>query len=82
MAKSDPLSAAQRRKIRRISAPNEPSHSEEGGEINDDVAAEQSITVSASPQVPYQVVIATVDVVRTSPDGAELFPNVALGVVR
>ncbi len=43
---------------------------------------EQSVTVTANPQVPYQVVIATVDAIRTSPSGDDLFPDVAFGVVR
>lgn len=45
-------------------------------------ASEHTITVSANPQVPYDVVIATLDAVRTSPSGEELFPDAAFAVVR
>jgi biopolymer transport protein ExbD len=45
-------------------------------------AGDRSVTITANPQVPYQVVIATVDAVRTSRDGDDLFPDVAFGVAR
>jgi biopolymer transport protein ExbD len=45
-------------------------------------ASERGVIVSASPEIPYDVLIATVDAVRTSPDGEELFPDVRFAVVR
>jgi biopolymer transport protein ExbD len=45
-------------------------------------AEERNVTVTASPQVPYDVLIATVDAVRSSREGEDLFPEVAFGVVR
>lgn len=45
-------------------------------------ANEQGVTVSANPQIPYDVMIATFDALRTSDQGSDLFPNVAFGVVR
>jgi biopolymer transport protein ExbD len=45
-------------------------------------AGERGVTVSASPAVPYEVVIATVDAVRTSEAGAQLFPEVAFAIAR
>jgi len=45
-------------------------------------AAEQQVTVTANPEVPYDTVIATFDALRTSREGHELFPDVAFGVVR
>lgn len=45
-------------------------------------AQEEGVTVSANPQIPYEVMIATFDALRTSAQGNELFPNVAFGVAR
>jgi biopolymer transport protein TolR len=44
--------------------------------------AERDVVISANPQVPYQVVIATLDAVRRTDNGDELFPNVTFGVAR
>jgi biopolymer transport protein ExbD len=43
---------------------------------------EAGVIVSANPQIPYDVVIATFDALRTSPDGDNLFPDVSFGVAR
>ncbi len=45
-------------------------------------ADERSVTVSADPGVPYQTLIATLDAVRQTDDGKDLFPDVALAVAR
>jgi biopolymer transport protein TolR len=47
-----------------------------------DFADETSVTLSASSGVRYESVIATMDAVRTTDDGKDLFPDVAFGVVR
>ena len=47
-----------------------------------DFAVERDVTISASPQIPYEVVIATFDAVRRSDSGDELFPEVSLGIAR
>ena len=45
-------------------------------------ADERDVTISANAQVPYDVVIATLDAMRKTDDGDELFPQVSFGVVR
>ena len=45
-------------------------------------ADDKSITLTASLDVRYESLIATMDAVRTSDDGKDLFPDVAFGVVR
>jgi biopolymer transport protein ExbD len=45
-------------------------------------ASERAVIVSASPEIPYDVLVATVDAVRTTPEGEELFPDVRFAVVR
>jgi biopolymer transport protein ExbD len=47
-----------------------------------DFAAESGVTISANPQVPYDVVVATLDAVRRDEGGAELFPDVSFAVAR
>jgi len=47
-----------------------------------DSKSEQMVTVSANPSVPYQVVINTVDAVRKSESGDDLFPDVSFAVAR
>ena len=44
--------------------------------------AERDVTISAKPGVPYQVVIATLDAVRRTESGDDLFPEVTFGVAR
>lgn len=45
-------------------------------------ADERDVTISANAQVPYEVVIATLDAMRKTDDGNELFPTVSFGVAR
>jgi len=47
-----------------------------------DFSTEQSVTISANPQIPYQVVVSTMDAVRNNPRGEPLFPDVSFGVAR
>jgi hypothetical protein len=47
-----------------------------------DFKDENSVTLSASPEIRYEALIATMDAVRMTDDGKELFPDVAFGVVR
>ena len=47
-----------------------------------DRADERDVTISANPDVPYDVVIATLDAVRRTEAGTDLFPNVTFGVAR
>jgi biopolymer transport protein TolR len=43
---------------------------------------DKSVTITASPAVRYESLVATMDAVRQTDDGKELFPDVAFGVVR
>jgi len=43
---------------------------------------ERDVTISANPQVPYDVVIATLDAMRRTDSGDDLFPKVSFGVAR
>lgn len=43
---------------------------------------EMGVTISANPQIPYQVVISTMDAVRKNEQGDELFPDVSFGLAR
>jgi biopolymer transport protein ExbD len=45
-------------------------------------ANENGVTITANPNVPYDVVVATMDAVRSSTDGADLFPEVSLAIAR
>ena|ERR1700690_1254721 len=47
-----------------------------------DFADETSVTISANPNIPYQVVIGTMDAVRKTEDGKDLFPDVNFGLAR
>lgn len=49
---------------------------------NASAAAERDVTISANPEVPYQVVIATLDAMRRTDSGDDLFPEVTFGVAR
>jgi biopolymer transport protein ExbD len=46
-----------------------------------DFAAEEQVTVTASPDVPYQTLVAVMDALRSDERG-QLFPAVHLGVAR
>ena len=43
---------------------------------------ERDVLISANPQVPYDVVIATLDAMRRTDSGDDLFPQVSFGVAR
>ncbi len=43
---------------------------------------ETSVTVSANPNIPYYAVIGTIDAVRKTDDGKELFPDVNFGLAK
>ena len=45
-------------------------------------ADERDVTISANAQVPYDVVIATLDAMRRTDSGDDLFPQVSFGVAR
>lgn len=47
------------------------------GAVDDDV-----VTISASPSVPFETLVATMDAARATPEGGALFPKVQLGVTR
>ncbi|MCA9587173.1 MAG: biopolymer transporter ExbD [Myxococcales bacterium] len=47
-----------------------------------DFKDESSVTISANPQIPYQVIISTMDAVRKDEAGEELFPEVQFGLAR
>ena len=43
---------------------------------------ETNVTLTANPAIRYETVIATMDAVRSTDDGKDLFPDVNLAVVR
>jgi biopolymer transport protein TolR len=45
-------------------------------------ADDRDVTISANGQVPYDIVIATLDAMRKTDDGDDLFPKVSFGVAR
>lgn len=48
-----------------------------------DFKDETAVTISGNPNIPYQVIIGTIDAVRNANDnGEELFPDVSFGVAR
>ena len=47
-----------------------------------DFKDETGVTISANPQIPYQVVISTMDAVRKNEAGEDLFPEVSFGIAR
>jgi biopolymer transport protein TolR len=50
--------------------------------LSPDFANESQVTISANPNIPYQAIISTIDAVRKSPEGEELFPDVNFGLAR
>jgi biopolymer transport protein ExbD len=46
-----------------------------------DFLTETHVAISANPNIAYQVVISTMDALRTADNGEELFPEVNFGVV-
>jgi biopolymer transport protein TolR len=47
-----------------------------------DFKDEESVTISANPQIPYQAVISTIDALRKDDKGEKLFPEVNFGLAR
>ena len=47
-----------------------------------DFVDERSVTISANPAIRYETIIATMDAVRQTEQGSDLFPDVSFGVVR
>lgn len=47
-----------------------------------DFKDEVGVTISANPQIPYQVIISTMDAVRNDEAGEQLFPDVSFGVIK
>lgn len=45
-------------------------------------SGERTVTISANPNIPYDVIIATTDALRTSVDGDPLFPDVLFAIAR
>jgi biopolymer transport protein ExbD len=50
--------------------------------LSDDFKDETSVTISANPNIPYSVVIGTMDALRNDDDGKTLFPEVLFGLAR
>jgi biopolymer transport protein TolR len=46
------------------------------------VREETSVTISANPNIPYQVIVSTIDACRKDDQGQELFPDVQFGLPR
>ena len=45
-----------------------------------EAAEETAATLTANKDVPYQVIVSTIDAIRRSDDGQELFPDINFGV--
>jgi hypothetical protein len=45
-----------------------------------EAADETAATLTANKDIPYQVIIGTVDAIRKADDGQELFPDINFGV--
>jgi biopolymer transport protein TolR len=50
--------------------------------LSPDFATERQATISANGDVRYQTIISTIDAIRKSADGQELFPEVFFGVAQ
>jgi biopolymer transport protein TolR len=50
--------------------------------ISPDFASETAVTISANANIPYQVIIATIDALRRAENGDELFPDVNFGLAK
>jgi biopolymer transport protein ExbD len=49
-------------------------------EAPEEVRDETSVTISANPNIPYQIIIGAIDAVRNDDQGKDLFPDVQFGV--
>lgn len=45
-----------------------------------EAAEETAATLTANKDIPYQVIVSTIDAIRRSDDGQELFPDINFGV--
>lgn len=50
--------------------------------LSDDFKGETQVALTANADIPYQVVVSTIDALRTANDGDELFPEVNFGVAK
>lgn len=51
-------------------------------EAPEEVRDETNVTISANPNIPYQVIVSTIDAVRRDEEGRDLFPDVQFGLPR
>jgi hypothetical protein len=51
-------------------------------EAPEEVRDETSVTFTANPNIPLQVIVSAIDAVRQDPDGKDLFPDVQFGLSR
>jgi len=51
-------------------------------DISTDFAAETQVTITANPGIDYQIIVRTMDALRASKEGEDLFPDVHFGVPR
>lgn len=49
---------------------------------SDKFAEETNVTISANPNIPYQAVISTMDAIRKTDTGDDLFPDVNFGLAK
>jgi biopolymer transport protein TolR len=50
--------------------------------LSPDFKEETQVTISANPNIPYQAIVSTIDAVRKSDSGEDLFPDVNFGLAR
>jgi biopolymer transport protein ExbD len=50
--------------------------------LSDDFKDEDQVAITANPEIPYQIVVRTIDAVRRTDDGEDLFPEVVFGVAK
>jgi biopolymer transport protein TolR len=50
--------------------------------LSEDFKGETQVALTANAEIPYQVVVSTIDALRKSEDGEELFPEVNFGVAK
>ena len=51
-------------------------------EAPEEVQDETNVTISANPNIPYQVIVSTIDAFASDDDGKDLFPDVQFGLPR
>ena len=50
--------------------------------LSEDFKGETQVALTANAEIPYQVVVSTIDALRKAEDGEELFPEVNFGVAK